>query len=113
MAYRIEPVTAATRSLLRKLEPYQLLILEKINRADRLHLTKLPEIIVPERWERNELIYSPLPQNYPWADKFSMAIVVEQPLQAFGAYEYGRLVRWGGSEHGTEQPSHAARAIPS
>ncbi|MGR8998929.1 MAG: L,D-transpeptidase [Gammaproteobacteria bacterium] len=95
MVYRVEPTNTATRNVLRKLEPYQLRILEKINRADRQHLPKLPEIVVPGQWVHNELIYSPLPRNDLWAVKYAKALVVDQRIQAFGAYEYGRLVRWG------------------
>ncbi|MGR8980428.1 MAG: L,D-transpeptidase [Gammaproteobacteria bacterium] len=96
IGYRTEQMDVADiRSLLQNLQPYQRLILEKLNRADRLHLPKLKAIVFPERWEKDELLYSPLPRQYPWAEKYAKALVIDQPMQAFAAYEQGKLVRWG------------------
>jgi hypothetical protein len=36
-----------------------------------------------------------MPAMWPAATGHPRAIVVHQPLQAFGGYEYGRLIRWG------------------
>ncbi|MGR8935214.1 MAG: L,D-transpeptidase [Gammaproteobacteria bacterium] len=95
MHYRLEYRSAATAKQLRSLQPYQLTLVEKLNRADRKHLPKLFAVVFPERWTRDELAYSPLSQNDLWAAQYSKAIVIDQPLQAFGAYENGHLVRWG------------------
>lgn len=95
MTYHIEPMSAAAKMRLRNMTAYQLLILEKINRADRHHLPRLPEIVFPDRWETDERVYSPFPWHDPWAARYPKAMIVDKPLQAFGAYEQGRLVRWG------------------
>lgn len=95
MRYRIEYPSAVTAKRLRNLTAYQLMIVEKLNRADRKHLPKLFSIVFPERWEAEELAYSPMPKNDPWAAQYPKALVIDQPLQAFGAYENGQLVRWG------------------
>jgi hypothetical protein len=73
----------------------QLALLEKLNRRDRDHLSRLTQIIAPDVWVDDELFYSPLPREWPWAARHAKALVVDQPSQLFGAYEYGRLVRWG------------------
>lgn len=73
----------------------QAALLEKLNRADRGRLAAFDRIVVPDRWDLPETAYSPLPRRFTWAEYFPKAIVVSKKLQAFGAYENGRLVRWG------------------
>lgn len=85
----------------------QIAILEKLNRRDREHLVRaeprVPGLVVPATWESGETRYSPLPSSYPGAEAPPKLIVVDQPLQAFGAYEYDRLVRWGPVSTGRRQ----------
>ena len=73
----------------------QISLLEKLNRADRDHLVELGEIVVPDRWDLHDLAYSPLAVHYAALEDFAKAVVVHKPGQVFGAYERGRLVRWG------------------
>ena len=49
---------------------------------------------MPESWD-DELSYSNLPLRYPSAETWPTFVVVYLPGQLFGAYEFGRLVRWG------------------
>ena len=70
-------------------------VLEKLNRADRSHLSRLPVLVVPDRWPDDERAYSPLPLTYPSAAGLPKAFLVHVPAQVFGAYEHGELVRWG------------------
>ena len=93
VTYRVEPLAAG--ELPTKFSPAQLSVLEKLNRRDLVHLARLTEIIVPDVWLEEELPYSPLPAEWPWAVSMPKALIVHQPAQVFGAYEYGRLVRWG------------------
>jgi hypothetical protein len=73
----------------------QLEILEKLNRADLDHLLQLPTLVVPEQWVTDELAYTMLPERYLSAEPHRKMLVVYTPGQLFGAYESGRLVRWG------------------
>jgi hypothetical protein len=73
----------------------QLSLLEKLNRAGRAELARLPRIAVPERWRDDDRDYSPLPRRYDAAAGLPKLLVVHLPGQAFGAYEAGELVRWG------------------
>ena len=97
IAYRVEPIDAGT--LAKRFTPAQLAVLEVLNRRDVAHLARLTDIIVPdlppEQWPVDELAFSPLPADWPSATALPKALVVHQPAQVFGAYEYGRLVRWG------------------
>ena len=87
--YHIEPARDLSR-----FTASQIGLLEKLNRADAEHLTRLPALIVPDLWT-DELAYSPLPRSIPWAQPFGKSFVVHLPSQVFGAYEYGALIRWG------------------
>ena len=91
--YRVEPL--APGELPKRFTPAQLGVLEILNRRDLAHLARLTEIIVPASWSDDELAYSPLPVDWPWAAAMPKALIVHQPAQVFGAYEYGKLVRWG------------------
>lgn len=90
-AYRIEP----TGDVLATLNEAQIDLLEKLNRADRKHLPRLAQLLLPDRWDLPETAYSPLPAHSVWAARHPKALLVHQPMQVFGAYEAGRLVRWG------------------
>jgi hypothetical protein len=88
----------------------QLAVLEKLNRADVEHLEQLPEIVVPVLWSEDELSYSVLPTTYPSSEAWSTFVVVYLPGQVFGAYEFGRLVRWGPVSTGSRSnPTNAGR----
>jgi L,D-transpeptidase catalytic domain len=97
--YRIDPLPRTLPDLTKAFTAQQIDLLEKLNRRDRDHLLRteppVPGLIVPLTWEDDELAYSPLPLEWPAAESHAKAVVVHQPSQAFGAYENGKLVRWG------------------
>lgn len=95
ITYRILPGPVPPASLRQEFSAEQLAILEKLNRADRDHLPRLRALVVPEIWLDDELAYSPLPESYPAASAFPKFVAVDLAGQVFGAYENGRLVRWG------------------
>jgi hypothetical protein len=98
-SYRFEPLPKTPAELAKRFTPEQIDLLEMINRRDREHLVRpdppVPGLIVPAEWHGDPLIYSPFPASWPAAEAHRKAIVVHQPMQAFAAYEYGRLIRWG------------------
>jgi lipoprotein-anchoring transpeptidase ErfK/SrfK len=73
----------------------QLAILEKLNRVNAARLKRLNVLVRPVEWSDDELVYSPFPLTYDWAADKAKTIVVDQSAQAFAAYEFGQLVRWG------------------
>ena len=93
--YRIESRFQRTESLHERFTDAQLALLEKLNRADVGHLEQLREVVLPEVWTDDELLYSALPARYAESEPWSKFLVVYLPGQLFGAYEFGRLVRWG------------------
>lgn len=94
-AYRLEPIAGGPKELRRRFTTQQLALLEKLNRRDPKHLARLNTIVVPDGWDLDELAYSSLPPEYPAVAQQRKFLVVHQPMQVFGAYESGRLVRWG------------------
>jgi hypothetical protein len=70
----------------------------KINRVDLAHARRR-NIIVPDSL-LGELDYAPLPAQVPELAEVPKFIGVSRRVQAFGAYEYGRLVRWGPTSTG-------------
>jgi lipoprotein-anchoring transpeptidase ErfK/SrfK len=92
--YRIESLTDANRNLASRFGGPELALLEKLNRADLKHLQRLNQLVVPSSW-RVELEHSPFPSTYPAAKAAPKMVVVDQPSQAFAAYEYGQQVYWG------------------
>lgn len=82
-------------SALARLDPAQIGILEKLNRADRTRLARLPLLVVPGRWDLDELEYGPLPRRHEPLRSQPKVLIAHLPSQVFGAYEYGELVRWG------------------
>ena len=99
VVYRLEPQPRTAAELAKRFTPAQLDIIEMLNRRDREHLIRadppVPGLVVPTVWPEDPLAYSPFPASWPAADAYPKAIAVHQPAQAFGAYEQGRLVRWG------------------
>jgi hypothetical protein len=94
ITYHLAPVQGI-KALRTRYSSQELIILQKLNRRDLDHLLRLKEMVVPDQWYYNELAYSPLPDTWSWAEQYPKAIIVHQPDQVFGAYENGRLVRWG------------------
>ena len=90
LSYHLAPAKALSR-----LDREQITLLEKLNRADAAHLSRLAKLIVPSRWHLDPLTYSPMPLTVPRLSSQPKAIVVDLSAQVFGAYESGNLVRWG------------------
>lgn len=99
MEFRLDPLPKDDRELQGRFTDAQIGILEKLNRRDREHLPRVDPtvvgLIVPSVWADDELAFSPFPRDYPWVRGVAKSIVVDQTTQAFAAYEFGRLVRWG------------------
>src|SRR5215470_9143565 len=69
-------------------------VLLKLNRLDAQHLRAGVTILIPEQID--ELInYSPFPHRLEAARETPKLILASLRVQAFAAYEYGDLVRWG------------------
>ena len=105
--FTIQPLPKSDRELREQFTPPQIDILEKLNRRDRERLIRedppVPGLVVPAAWQTDELAYSPLPRDWTAASAHPKYLVVHQPMQVFGAYESGRLVRWGPVSSGRKE----------
>ena len=68
-----------------------------------VHMTGVGDtLIVPNRFDLNFCAYSPFPAVYPGADDMDKLFVIDKAIQAWAAYESGRLARWGIVNTGAE-----------
>lgn len=71
----------------------------KVNRLDRKHLRSGASLVIPDM-PADLASVSPLPLKVESARSIPKLILVSRQAQAFGAYEFGVLVRWGPTSTG-------------
>jgi hypothetical protein len=62
-------------------------------RIDRLSIGDT--IVLPEPLGLDLRAYGPFPRFYPASEEIGKIVVLHKKVQAWAAYEYGRLMRWG------------------
>jgi len=72
----------------------------RLNRIDAEHAAGTDTLIVPERPDERRgagpfVAPAPFPSRIPALDSLAKTLVVAVRIQAFAAYDSGRLVRWG------------------
>lgn len=90
VTYHLEPTQPLSRFNLKQRN-----LLQKLNRMDAAHLSRTRRLVVPSRWDLEEIAYSPLPRSINQFSDRPQSLLVDLPGQVFGAYEFGSLVRWG------------------
>lgn len=60
-------------------------------------------LVVPEKFDADFRAYSPFPRYYPGAREFGKLFIIHKSIQAWAAYEYGQLARWGIVNTGAEE----------
>ncbi len=71
------------------------LVVEMINRRMMQTYTVGDTIIYPTQFEVDFRAYSPFPRYYAGGREFDKLFIMDKTIQAFAAYEYGELMRWG------------------
>lgn len=85
-------------------------IIMTLNRKELHFIRNNEKIIVPEIFTNNLLDYSIFPRFYPAAKDIKKIIIVSIDKQAYGCYEYGKLVRFAAVNSGKERtPSFPGR----
>lgn len=99
--YRACKLTGAQSlaDLTKELGQEKMFILYKINRRDLKHLKEGETIIIPNAGD-SEMTYSPFPVHLESLDSIRKVILVSRKVQAFAAYENGKLVKWGPTSTG-------------
>ncbi len=70
-------------------------LVELLNRVLIRNLEIGDTLVIPNRFNLDFRAYSPFPRYYPGGRDFDKLFIIDKSIQAFGAYEYGKLVRWG------------------
>lgn len=70
-------------------------LIELLNRQTIENTALGDTIVVPTQYELDFRAYSPFPRYYPGAHNFEKLFIIHKKVQAFAAYEYGTLARWG------------------
>lgn len=100
---RFEVVTLQGQKSIKELEarlgPDVFALVLKINRLDRRHLRSGASLVIPNA-HADLATASPLPLMVDSARSIPKLILVSRRAQAFGAYEFGGLVRWGPTSTG-------------
>jgi lipoprotein-anchoring transpeptidase ErfK/SrfK len=71
----------------------------RLNRLDAQHLRAGVTLVIPEQVDELTA-FSPFPHQVETVREIPKLVLVSLRVQAFGAYEFGRLVRWGPTSSG-------------
>jgi hypothetical protein len=71
-----------------------------LNRLDTRHITVGDTLCIPDTLPDDFLVFSPYPKHLPVLDSIPKTLIFSYSVQAFAAYENGRLVRWGPTSMG-------------
>jgi hypothetical protein len=82
-----------------RLGPDGFVAMLKINRTDKKHLRAGDSLIIPDA-DSDLMSLAPFPIQLEVARTIPKLVLVSRRVQAFGAYESGRLVRWGPTSTG-------------
>jgi hypothetical protein len=77
-------------------------LVELLNRRLITTMAVGDTIILPTHYELDFRAYSPFPHFYAGGAEFDKLFIIDKSVQAWGAYEYGNLVRWGIVNTGSE-----------
>lgn len=72
-------------------------LVELINRVliENVEIGDTLVVPAPDGYELDFRAYSPFPRYYPGSSDFDKLFIIHKSIQAWAAYEYGRLARWG------------------
>jgi hypothetical protein len=70
-------------------------LIELLNRQTVENTPLGDTLVVPTQYGLDFRAYSPFPRYYPGAHDVGKVFVIHKKVQAFAAYEYGKLMRWG------------------
>lgn len=102
--YRIQPVKGVKPDSIKAMfTEAQLPVIMAVNRVDKTHMLQVDSLVVPDKFESNLNHYSPFPYYVAALSDIRKIIFFSYPAQAFGAYENGKLVRWGPTNMGREK----------
>src|SRR5690606_7316756 len=76
-------------------------MVEFFNRVSVGELAVGDTLILPSHLGLDHRAYAPFPRHYPGASELDKLFIIHKGVQAWAAYEHGRLKRWGLVNTGT------------
>jgi len=70
-------------------------LIELLNRQTVENTPLGDTLVVPTQYDLDFRAYSPFPRYYPGAHDIGKVFIIHKKVQAFAAYQYGKLARWG------------------
>jgi len=92
--YPVEGLVTLTK-LNEEFGPERKKIILALNRLDNKNIKRGDFLIVPDTVYNDIIPYSPFPKHVSILDSVKKFLIFSYPIQAFAAYEFGKLVRWG------------------
>ncbi len=84
-------------------------LVELLNRTTLGNAELGDTLVVPTKYGLDFRAYSPFPRYYPGARNLDKIFIIHKGIQAFAAYNHGKLARWGvvntGDPSATETPN--------
>jgi hypothetical protein len=77
-------------------------LLELLNRRLIATVGVGDSVVIPSKFDLDFRAYSPFPRLYEGGSDFNKLFIIDKSVQAWAAYEYGSLVRWGIVNTGSE-----------
>lgn len=75
-------------------------IILALNRIDYQNIPIKDTLIVPDTFLTDLFLYSPFPKEMKLLDSIPRILLFSYPIEAFAAYDSGRLIRWGPTSMG-------------
>ena len=73
-----------------------------LNRIDNNTFQKADSLLIPDKFDDEFLAYSPFPYTIEKLSEVPKTAIFSYPVQAYGLYEYGELIKWGPSSLGSK-----------
>ena len=86
-----------------KFTSQQLTTIVALNRVDKTTFATVDTLLIPDQFDDDFLAYSPFPYTLSSAKDVKKLAIFSYPIQAYGLYENGELVKWGPSSMGSKQ----------
>src|SRR5690606_38513930 len=91
-----------------KFTSQQLTTIVALNRVDKSTFASVDTLLIPDQFDDDFLAYSPFPYTLSSAKDVKKLAIFSYPIQAYGLYENGELVKWGPSSMGSRSEEHTS-----
>ena len=100
-AWPIKSNDSVRKAFRKQFDAKQLKTIFALNRVDENSYYNQDTLIMPDRFDDNLLAYSPFPYSVSSLADVEKIAFFSYPIQAYGLYENGKLVKWGPTSMGT------------